>query len=294
MKNNKFYMWILRRWLCVILIFALPSFFGTLQIRAQEEKLADQMLTFIDDLNQLYNTCNKQIRFSEANLQNGSSLVRILNKKVELLNNNYHSIDFRWNAFKQASQADIANSEYLMELMSQVEQLKQEVSDSISSQQNKRDALVDFFEAEQLILSQDTTYQGLYNRALEFSMIQQTAPQLQKVKAEEQTSFEKIQTLYEKSKTSAQLIPQLDKRAAILDEQFYSIKALSEKIQAMEYKPPIERIKDYLLGLACVAMILLFIGMVTSKIGAVKKARETYKKQKELFERNNNNDYPTI
>ena len=290
MTHTKVHTRILKRLLYIsILLIALSP-----QSKGQEEKLANQMSAFINDFNQLYNTCNRQIRFSEANLQNGSSLVRILSQKILLLNTDYNSIEFRWNTFSQSAQADIANSEYLMNLMTQVEQFKQEVADSIASQQQKCNALSDFITAEQLILSQQTVYNDLYHRALEFSLVQQTAPQLQKVKAEEQTNFEKIQTCYEKSKTAVQFIPQLSKRAAVIDEQFYSIKALSAKIQAMEYKPPIERAKDYLLGLACVAIILLFIGMVTSKIGAVKKTRETLKKQKELFEKNNNNDYPTI
>lgn len=290
MTHVKVHTRILKRllYISILLIVLSP------QTRAQEERLANQMSQFIDDFNQLYNTCNRQIRFSEANLQNGSSLVRILSQKILLLNNDFNSIEFRWNTFFQSAQADIANSDYLMNLMTQVEQFKQEVADSIASQQQKCNALSDFIAAEQLILSQQTIYNDLYSRAVEFSLVQQTAPLLQKVKAEEQTNFEKIQTCYEKSKTAVQFIPQLSKRAAVIDEQFYSIKALSAKIQAMEYKPPIERAKDYLLGFACVAIILLFIGMVTSKIGAIKKTRETLKKQKELFEKNNNNDYPTI
>ena len=62
----------------------------------------------------------------------------------------------------------------------------------------------------------------------------------------------------------------------------------------MEYKSPIERAKDYLMGVAYVAVILIFINMVTTKLQAAKKAREMLKKQKDLLNKNNNEDYPTI
>ena len=89
-------------------------------------------------------------------------------------------------------------------------------------------------------------------------------------------------------------MPQLNKRAAYLNEHYYATKAMSEKIQAMEYKPLIQRIKDYLLGLACVAVILIFVNMIKTKIDAAKKAREAVKQQMELLHNNSQTNYPTI
>ena len=273
---------------CLSLMFPFP-----VMLQAQEDNLADQMMEFVDDFNRFTLPNSLQVRFSKSNLQS-SSFVRILRQKVHLQSNDYHSVEFRWNAFIQSKQTDIANSEYLMGLMAEVEEIKQAAHDSLDALQKKSDALADFIDAEQLLLSQDTIYKELYNKAFKLSLMQQLAPQLEKIKAEEQTLFEKIQNAYEKSKTSAQLIPQLTNRAATLDGQFYSLKALSTKIQAMQYEPPIQRIKDYLLGLACVAIILIFINMIVSKLQAAKKARETLKKQKKFFEKTDGNDYPTI
>lgn len=260
----------------------------------REEELADRIQMYMDEFTQISTTCSLQNRTSGANLES-ASYIRVLNQKVQMLNSSYQSVVFRWGAFTQSEQAEIASSEYLMDLMTQVEQLKQEVGETITMQQNKCTALADFNEAERLIFSQDTIYKSLYRKAQQLSLVKQMAPQLEKLKAEEQAYFANLQTSYEKSKAAAELVPQLSDRAAALDKQYFSLKALSDKIQAMVYKPPIQRIKDYLLGLACVAVILLFINMFFTKLQAAKKARQALKKQKELFgSKGGGVDYPTI
>ena len=259
-----------------------------------ERDLANKVMAFIDDLNQLTADATVKIRPSEANLESGSYL-RLLNSQITSLNYRFQSVEFRWKAFTRFKQDDIANSEFLMELVSRVEQLAQDTQDTLAALQRKCDAIGGFIEAEQFISSQDTIYKILYKKALGLSLAKQTAPQLEKVKAEEKTLFEKIESLYGQTKEAAQLLPQLESRSAALDERYYSLKALSGKIQAMEYKPPLERAKDWLLSLACVAMILIFASMAASKIKAAKKARETLKQQQELLKRaNNENEYPTI
>ena len=192
------------------------------------------------------------------------------------------------------NQVIIAGNEDLMMLMNEAENLKQALTDTLALQQKRYDAINDFLEAERLIVSYDSVYDKMYKEALGFSLVQQLAPKLEKVKGDEQAIFEKIQTCYNNSKGVDEVVPQLSKRVAILEDKFYGIKALSEKIQAMEYKPFIQRIKDYLLGLACVSIILMFFSTVITKIQATKKAREMLKKQKELLKKTNGTDYPTI
>lgn len=205
------------------------------------------------------------------------------------------TLEFRWKAFLQNAQEEIADSEYLMELMSQVEQLTQAAKDSIAMQQKRCDAMADLVEAEKLLYSQDTVYKALYKEAMRFSLVKQLAPRLEKLKSKEQAMFQKIDASYSKTKEVAQLLPQMAGRCANLDEEYYALKALSGKIQALEYKPPLQRAKDWLMSLACVAMILVFINMATTKIKAAKKAREMLKKQKEFFDKANpENNYPTI
>ena len=278
--------------------------FLTLQLSAQtqEDELAsqqwvaeveDRILNFMDELDQLSYASNLQIRISDVTVESGS-YTRMLNQKIQMVSDRLMSVDYRWNIFKQSEQDVIASDENLMELMSQIEQLKQAIADTLESQKKKCEAVTDFVAAERLISSQDSVYKVLYKKAMNYSLVQKLTPQLEKLKAEEQVHFERIQSSYDKSKNAADLIPQLDKRAASLNEQYFKIKALSEKIQAMEYKPFVQRVKDYLLEIACVSVILMFFTMLTAKLKAAKNARAMLKKQKDLLNRANGSDYPTI
>jgi hypothetical protein len=60
----------------------------------------------------------------------------------------------------------------------------------------------------------------------------------------------------------------------------------------MAYKPFIQRIKDYLLGFAAVAILLLFFNLMSSKMKTIKQAREQAKKMKDMMAGHHN--YPTI
>lgn len=258
-----------------------------------QDELEDRILRFRDEYTQLSNICNLQIRISDSNLES-SSFTRILREKVQVMNTGLQSLDFRWNAFTQLEQVDIAENETLMQQMTQVQKLRQAVTDSIAAAQQKCNAITDFVAAERFILAQDSIYAVLYKHAKVLSLTKKTAPQLDKVQAQEQAIFEKLQESYDKSKAAVMTVPQLGKRAAVIDEHFYSLKAISEKIQAMKYQPLIMRIKDYLMGLACVSIILLFFNMLVTKLQAAKKARQMLKKQKEAFGKTTDADYPTI
>lgn len=281
----------------IFLTLSLP-----LTAQTTEEELANQqwvlevenhILDFQEELNQLSNASNVQIRISENNVESGS-YTRILNQKLQMVSDKLMSIEYRWNTYTQSEQTTIANDEHLMELMSQTEMLKQAIADTIESQKQRYEAIKNFLDAEKLINSQDSVYKILYKKAFNFSLIQKFAPQLDKLKAEEQVHFERIQSSYNKAKDITETVPQLSKRAAALNEEYFKIKALSEKIQAMEFKPLVQRIKDYLLEIACVSVILMFITTFTAKLKAAKKAREMLKKQKDMLSRANGSDYPTI
>ena len=258
-----------------------------------QDELEDRILRFRDEYTQLSNICNLQIRISDSNLES-SSFTRILREKVQVMNTGLQSLDFRWNAFTQLEQVDIAENETLMQQMTQVQKLRQAVTDSIAAAQQKCNAITDFVAAERFILAQDSIYAVLYKHAKVLSLTKKTAPQLDKVQAQEQAIFEKLQESYDKSKAAVMIVPQLASRAAVIDEHFYSLKAISEKIQAMNYQPLIMRIKDYLMGLACVSIILLFFNMLVTKLQAAKKARQMLKKQKDAFGKTTDADYPTI
>ena len=260
----------------------------------REQQLESRMLQYIDDFDKLVSADGMQFGSSKADLVSVSH-VRVVAQKLRIVQSNYQMLDFRWNAFVQSEQVEIAESDRLMDMMTRVQQLKQVVGDSIVALQGRCDAVAGFLDAEVFISSQDTVYKAFYKKARTLSLSKRLAQQLEKVKADEKVVFEQVQAHYDKSRDATKLFNKLNARAAKLDEQYYTIKTTSDKIQALEYKPLLQRAKDYLLGLASVSIILIFVNLVTTKLKSAKKARDMAKKQKKLFDKNNNNiDYPTI
>ena len=83
-------------------------------------------------------------------------------------------------------------------------------------------------------------------------------------------------------------------RMETLEDAYAALKNKSDAIQEMTYKPLIQRIKDYLLGLAAVAVLLMFLSMLRARIKAIKDAREAMKKYKDALKLNGSDEYPTI
>ena len=274
-------------------LFPIGSVAQNLDSDSLNVEIESRMMQYADDLNQLAIICNMNLQFSSSSPLS-TAYIKVLNSKVKMAQDNYNSIDMRWNTFTQAMQADIADNENLMELMTQVQQLKQAVADSLTSKKQKVDALNDFARAEDLLLNQDSTYKRLYKTAFELSLVSKLAPRLEKVKAKEQVIFANLQSHYEKAKAATAIIPQLSSHMEDIEEKFTNLKAISEKIQAMEYKPLFVRLKDYLIGFACVAILLMFINMLWAKLQSLKSASKQLKKYQDMIHNNGGNQYPTI
>ena len=259
------------------------------------EEIGARMMEYVDELNELAIVGNMQITFSET-MPLTKPYVKAIKDKVSMLDDRYKSINIRWSTFTQAMQMDIADDEDLMTTMSNVEQLKQTIADSIASKKLQCNALQDFVDAEVLLNGQDTVYKKLYQQAFELSLIQKTTPQLEKLKAREQALFAQLQGSYQKAQNASQVVPALQKRMQVLDNTFANIQMVSTKIKETAYKPFIQRIKDYLIGLACVAVLLLFISMISAKLKQAKAARQQAKQYQEMMRRNGNgtSGYPTI
>ena len=180
-------------------------------------------------------------------------------------------------------------------MVADIEQLKQTVKDTLDIRSGMVKAVENFANADQLIMSQVPVYKKLYKRAFQLSLVQKLTPQLEKLKARESLIFEKLQAGYEAAKSASEQVPSLQPRMNVIDEQFVVMKSVSEKIQALEYKPIIQRVKDYLLGLAAVAVILLFISMLRNKYKAYKDKLANMKKLDEMMKKQGKGtQYPTI
>jgi hypothetical protein len=219
----------------------------------------------------------------ETLLANVSSAKQKQLKKAE---KSLKGIENKWNVYGTVNSDLIASEESLMEVVVKFEEKKQLLSDSIASQLHKLDSYDKFEQTEWFIDDQLAPYNELYNEALEYSLLKQTASLLEKLKTREGLTFSDITARYEEAKTISEEFPALKKRMETLENNYIEIKTLSEKIQAAEYKPFLERIKDYLYSLAAVAMLLMFANMVQAKIQAFKQMRKSVKEYQELLKKN--------
>jgi hypothetical protein len=123
-------------------------------------------------------------------------------------------------------------------------------------------------------------------------MAPQLAAKLEKTKAEEQALTADVEKYYSQAKEAAETFPGLELRMKAMDNKVFELQTVSAKIQEMAYKPFIQRVKDYLMGLACVAILLMGLNLLKSKLKMVKQARDQAKKMKEMM--NGQHNYPTI
>lgn len=222
-----------------------------------------------------------------------SDIPKAKKQKLVALNQKMTSLNTRWEAFSSIANGEMSQSEVLLELVSQYKTLSQAVTDSLAKQGERVEALAAFEKFEAALPSIAKHYGKLENEALEYSLVPQTAEMLAKVKTEEQLLAQDLDKQFADAKTAADINPQLKERMRKVEERYLELKGKSEAIQAMEYKSPIERIKDYILTFAGVAIILMFLTMVQSKIKEIKAAREAAKKYKEMMTKTNS-EIPTI
>ncbi|MBQ8989873.1 MAG: E3 ubiquitin protein ligase [Prevotella sp.] len=225
-----------------------------------------------------------------------ATVAKAIGERLKVADRAMKSLDFKWNTYYQTIQPVIAEDDELMEKADFFLQISQAVRDTLDNTINKVNLLQAFCEAEAYIPAQVKEYEELYKKAMGLSMVKQLAAQLDKLKGEEKLQFGGIQVHYDKAQEATKTMPGLQKRMVVIDQNYIVLKANSEKIQAAEYKPLFQRIKDYVMGLAAVAILLMFVSMMTSKLQAFKKNRESMKKMKEMMNNAGGNDnfIPTI
>lgn len=202
------------------------------------------------------------------------------------------ALDSKWNVCYPLWQGGIAASPDLLELTANYQQQRQAASDSIEAISSKRQEMRSFEAAEKLMMSQDSAYAAMKQQAEAMSFIEKAAPQLKNLQTREQLLFADIDAAYQTAKQVAASRPELEPRMKAIEDKYVQLKNDSQEIQAAAYKPLMQRIKDYLLGFAAVAVLLMFISMVQSKIKAAREAKKNAKKMKKLLDKEHK--YPTI
>lgn len=219
-------------------------------------------------------------------------LLEAISNRLKSLSFAVNSFSSRWDAYSQAQQVYIADNDSLLNELARIQQMQQMVTDTLASRQQQYDQLSAFSKAEVLIWGQDKVYRKLYKQAMQYSLSPKLAAKLEKVKAQDQAILTDIETSYGQAKTAVEGFPGLNVRMEAIENKYFQLQSVSAKIQAMEYKPFIQRIKDYLIGLAAVAILLMFFNLLNAKIKTLKAASEQAKKMKDMM--NGQHNYPTI
>ena len=285
-------------WMVIIFMCMLPS--GG---RAQGEVATGQeldsayadinehMLLFQEELIQL-NALSKFRMDMDMEMPLTEPLMDVVSERLKALSSALNSFSTRWNTYSSAQQVYIADNDSLLNRVAIIQQMQQAVTDTLVSRQQQRDNLVAFSTAEKFIWGQDKAYRALYKQAVAYSMSPKLAAKLEKTKAEEQTLTADVEKYYSQAKEAAAAFPGLELRMRAMENKVFELQTVSAKIQEMAYKPFIQRIKDYLMGLACVAILLMGVNLLKSKLKVIKQTREQAKKMKEMM--NGQHNYPTI
>lgn len=213
--------------------------------------------------------------------------------EIDAATKKLNALNAKWNVYYQAKQGNIADNDSLMEIATKFQQITQEMKDTLAASKKHLQLIDDFNTADKFIASQVSIYQQLYKQAETLSLTSAMASKLEALKAKEQLMSADIDKSFETAKNAAAQNGSLKKRLNQINNNYVKIKEFSDKIKEAEYKPFFTRIKDYLFGLAAVAIVLMFANMMHSKIQAAKQAKEAAKKM-EKYRQMNDDEYPTI
>jgi len=202
--------------------------------------------------------------------------------------------DSRWDTYLQGQQAMIAEDEGLLTMVADLQEKRQSIKDSLQILKDRIVLLTNFYKAEKGMRGKDSLYSKMYKTAMEYSLLKTTAPQLEQLKAKEQLIFSDIQAGYASAKEAQESFPKLAGRMDKLEKKFIEISNTSKKIQEAAYKSFFDRIKDYLLGTAAAAVILMCITMIVNKIQSIKASYSNAKKMKEVLKKTEEDDFPVI
>lgn len=215
------------------------------------------------------------------------------NAQLSLIERMVNQMDIRWQIWYQANQAGISQDDSLTTLAANYEIMKGLLIDSIASRRRIINSVSVFRKAEKAILQKDSIYQRMLRESKIYSLTQNTAQQLVKLKMREQLLIKDIDSNYNSAKEAAGMNSHLTTRMAALEEHYINLKSMSESIQAAQYQNFIQKWKDQLIGLAIFAVIGVLIASVTARLKSVSDAKKAQKKMEEMMKRESE-EYPTI
>ena len=251
-----------------------------------------RVLQFQEDLDELHlrSTQRLDIDFDDPMSE---GLLQSLSANITTMEESMQSYAARWDTFMNVAQNHIAMDDSLLNKVGEVQAFQQTVNQSIVNLRQQFDQIVAFNRAEAFVFGQDSVYSSLYKKARALTLSAKMQAQLEKVKAAEQLVFADVQKHYDEAKQTIESFPQLQLRMERLENKYIELKVVSGKIQEAAFKPFLERVKDWLISLAAVAIVLMFANLVITRIKTAQKAMAMAKKMKNMMG-GGMQDYPTI
>lgn len=202
------------------------------------------------------------------------------------IDNELKAVDMRWNFFFQSNERKIMENEDVFAMVNTYLPQRDSLRSAVDSVRNRIARIKALDAAISYLAERVETYRDMEKKAGELAMVPQTATLLEKLKAKEQIMSGETDARYQEVAVSDGLDSLLSIRMDSLEVFYAEIRNISEKIQQSEYKPFMQRIKDYLLSFAAVAVLLMFLSMMKSKIDAARQMKENLKKAKEQMAQN--------
>lgn len=207
--------------------------------------------------------------------------------RLKMLETKRQGVSVRYDAWSAKNLESLAESDVLMQLMEQFVVLNQTCTDSITSEMIIAQMRSEFLTGYNFLASKDTVYSSMVEKAKLYSAVQQSEGLLKKLQAREKVMFSEIQSKYEAAHTAAQTLPGFERKCQDLESMFENIQEASTSIQEAKYVPFVTRIKDYMINLACVALLLNLLVMLKTKLSAAKQMKEGQAKMKEMLDKAN-------
>ncbi|MBP5398333.1 MAG: hypothetical protein J6Y32_06910 [Bacteroidales bacterium] len=207
-------------------------------------------------------------------------------------------LNTRWDLYYQSSAALIGGNKTLLDACTQLMAVKDDLGQKAADKRLALQSQADFEEAGRFMAGKDSLYRRLLKSAKRYSQIQMTAAQLKKVQGKEQLLTAQLDQRYSAAQAASENIKwktpkEKEEALSELEEKYLNLKNYSAQIQECQYKPFIERIRDWLMSFAAVAVILMFANMVQGKIQAAKQMKENMKKMQEQLHKNDD-EIPSI
>jgi len=275
------------RYLLIVLIFC--NVF--VSVAKEQQKSADpENQVDIRQLEKIHRNLEEYI----AKVNNYRSSIQFMTeRRLKNLEDDLVYLQKKWDAYTQQNM-DLISDETIdnMSLIGEFSQAIENVKEAITTQRAQITALASLEKLKEVFPEYEKTFADLYDKAEKLSMVKQGAKQLEQVKAETQLKFDELTKLFQSVK---QAIPEGDasytQKLEPIEANYIEISATVNSIQAMKYVPFIERIKNYMISIGVVALLIMLVNMILTKIKAAKAVKESMEKMKQMTQ---NNDIPTI